>query len=115
MIDQARALVRHDLERDGVSIAIRRQGGGILDFTTRTEFSEDGATDSAAKPLYLRDEEARALYEALGRHFGGDAVSNVRLRSDYDAERRRVDKMIDALITGPKAIAVTYPTELSDE
>lgn len=94
----AKALVRAELERDGVSIALRRTNGGILDFNTATEFLTEGATESTAKPLYLREEEARAVYEALGRYFGGDAVSNQRLRQDYDAERGRVDKLIGHLI-----------------
>lgn len=95
----AKALVRPDLERDGVSIAVRRSNGGIIDFTTTTEYLvNDQGTESTAKPLHLRDDEARALYEALGRYFGGDAVSNQRLRQDYDAERGRVDKLIGHLI-----------------
>lgn len=108
----AKAIVQPDLERDGVKIAVRRANGGIIDFSTRTEFTEDGETETASQPLRISEDDARAVYEALGRYFGGDAVNNDRLRSDYDAERRRVDKMIDALIAGPKAIAVTYPTEV---
>lgn len=96
----AKALVRPDLERDGVSIAVRRSNGGIIDFTTTTEYLDESKpeTKSTAKPLHLREDEARAVYEALGRYFGGDAVSNQRLRQDYDHERGRVDKLIGHLI-----------------
>lgn len=60
-------------------------------------------TPQAAEPpshaqLRISEDAARALYEALSRYFGGDVVDARRLRDDYDAERRRVDKFIDALI-----------------
>lgn len=47
--------------------------------------------------LSLPESVARALYEALGRHFGGGADA-AALRKDYDAERARVDRLTDALI-----------------
>lgn len=50
--------------------------------------------------LSLQMDSARALYEALAHHFGGNATDTRQLRADYDAERKRVDKMIDALIKG---------------
>jgi hypothetical protein len=39
---------------------------------------------------------AHALLDALAAHYGGTSDLR-RLRADYDAERRRVDKMIDRL------------------
>lgn len=41
---------------------------------------------------------ARALYDALAQHFGGTSNSK-QLRADYDAERARVDKLTDTVIT----------------
>lgn len=98
----AKALVRAELERDGVSIAVRNGRGGVIDFErTKALYPDEEkpqGADLPAKPLYLREDEARAVYEALGRYFGGDATSNQRLRQDYDAERGRVDKLIGHLI-----------------
>lgn len=48
-------------------------------------------------PTFLIDREAaRALLDALAAHFEGSADTRV-LRRDYDAERGRVDKLIDAM------------------
>lgn len=49
--------------------------------------------------LYLDEEVARAIYEALADHFG-HTINDVRtLRRDYLDERARVDKFIDATIS----------------
>lgn len=47
--------------------------------------------------LVLGDEMARVLLDALAAYFGGTGEVQT-LRRDYDAERKRVDKMIEALI-----------------
>lgn len=45
-----------------------------------------------APGILIPTEAARALYDALGQHYGG--TSDMRqLRADYDAERLRVDKL----------------------
>ena len=54
--------------------------------------AETAAPDDAF--LYLTDDIARALYEALSVHYGGNVVDATRLRKDYDAERARVDVFI---------------------
>ncbi len=46
--------------------------------------------------LRLPEDLARALLDALAAHFGGTSEAQT-LRSDYLAERKRVDKMIDLL------------------
>jgi hypothetical protein len=48
------------------------------------------------EPLHLRDDEARALLAALQQHYSG-AEDTRALRRDYDAERKRVDLLIDKL------------------
>lgn len=70
-----------------------------------TEISPDGITtelvEEAAvwnRPLRIPTDAARALYDALAQHFGGTSNSK-QLRADYDAERGRVDKLTDTLIT----------------
>jgi hypothetical protein len=51
----------------------------------------------------LSESGARALLDALSAHYAGS--SDVRqLRSDYDAERARVDKLIAALLTPPAEV-----------
>ena len=47
--------------------------------------------------LVIPQDAARALLDALAQHFGGTGDTR-QLRKDYDAERTRVDKMINHLI-----------------
>jgi uncharacterized protein (DUF1501 family) len=54
---------------------------------------EEPAAESPSLPLALPEAAARAIYEALARHFGG-APDMHTLRKDYDAERARVDRFI---------------------
>lgn len=49
-----------------------------------------------APTLQIGDEEARALLEALVRHYQGTDDTRA-LRRDYDAERKRVDDLTSAL------------------
>lgn len=46
----------------------------------------------------IPEEAARALYEALAERFGGTGHDTRALRRDYDDERKRVDKLTDAVI-----------------
>lgn len=46
-----------------------------------------------APTLQIGDSEARALLEALTRHYGG-ATDTRTLRADLDYERRRVDELM---------------------
>jgi hypothetical protein len=48
--------------------------------------------------LVLQDDMARALLDALMHHYQG-AEDTRAVRRDYDAERARVDKLTDALIS----------------
>ena len=45
----------------------------------------------------LPEAAARALLDALSQHFGGTGDTR-QMRRDLDAERKRVDKLTDALI-----------------
>lgn len=47
--------------------------------------------------LTMPEPMARALLDGLAAHFGGTGEL-LTLRRDYEAERKRVDQMIDALI-----------------
>lgn len=54
----------------------------------------DPAIEYPAPSFVLSESMARALMEALVRHFGGVSETQT-LRKDYEAERARVDKFID--------------------
>lgn len=47
--------------------------------------------------LQLPDTEARALLDALAAHYHGSSETQ-GLRADYERERKRVDKLTDAVI-----------------
>lgn len=71
---------------------VLRLGEGSL--SQSWEPVEDGA--NLQPTMTLDDSVARALLEGLNRHYGG--VDDTRLlRKDYDAERKRVDKLIDVV------------------
>jgi hypothetical protein len=87
---------------DGVSIIVSPEPNAVIHWGDPTVVRTPPEASAMEPPTdaYLRIPEhvARAMYEALGRYFGGDAVDARRLRQDYDAERKRVDKFIDAAI-----------------
>jgi L-asparaginase/Glu-tRNA(Gln) amidotransferase subunit D len=57
---------------------------------------------NAVDVLRLTDDDARALLAGLLAHYQGDDDLRA-LRRDYDAERARVDRLIDAVIAGTGA------------
>lgn len=108
-----RAAVEPDFAFQGVRVHLGQAHGGPY---------ESGAIRSVAEPvdvlmtehpehtalskpfLRLPEDAARALYDALGEHFGG--TSDVRqLRADLYAERQRVDRFIDFLTSRPNLVA----------
>jgi hypothetical protein len=102
----ARARAEYNPMRDSVSIVASPSQDTIViwgEVAYRTT-NPDTAVDAPEAHLHLREDLARALYEALGRYFGGDAVDARQLRQDYEAERRRVDKFIDAAIRSGGAV-----------
>jgi hypothetical protein len=74
-----------------------RQGADILTRVTPDD------TEPAKPSFCLREDEARALLQSLIRHFDGGEDTR-SLRKDYDAERARVDKLIDRLAQPPIVI-----------
>jgi hypothetical protein len=48
--------------------------------------------------LHIGEDEARALYEGLADYFGHTGHDIRALRKDYDAERKRVDLLIDRAV-----------------
>ena len=103
----AEAFVQDDWMRDGVKIAVRLSRSedvremilwGDVAVTRITE--ANSAVPSEDAFLRLPNDIARAVYEALSRHFGGNVVDAVALRRDYEAERIRVDTFIKHLTGG---------------
>lgn len=101
----SKAYAQTDLEMGGVRVAVIREGNSsrmALHFG-RIEVRPLTEQDAMTTPLddtWLRlpEDDARAIYEALADHFGHAGHDIRALRRDHDAERRRVDKLIDALI-----------------
>lgn len=96
-----------DIARGSLAIVIGRQlDAGQVQYLTAVGTGVGpsgrairGAQEAPGGPDLLHVEEpiARALYDALAEHYG-HAAPGRHLRLDYDAERRRVDKLTDAII-----------------
>lgn len=67
---------------------------GLGEGTTRVEVREPFEQGPI---LTIPDEIARGLMDALIQFYGGSTTVQ-QLRSDYDHERKRVDKMLEALM-----------------
>jgi hypothetical protein len=105
-----RALVGDDPNSFGVRIAIINQpeDGAYPREVLRIVGDEKGVHHFSwlqVEPMALAEptmqipaEFARALLDGLQRYFQG-AEDTRALRQDYDAERKRVDKLTDALIS----------------
>lgn len=97
----ARAHIEDDFLRDGVAIYLGQKHDGVTDvmaFDDPTWVRSDTAVTTGPS-LRLPESVARALYDALAVHFHG--VSDTQtLRTDYLAERRRVDQLITYLTGG---------------
>lgn len=104
MTSKARA--EFDPTSFGVRIAVKRDYGHrsellLWERPIVTEYDEeDRATEREESWLRLPEDDARAIYDALADHFGHAGHDTRALRRDYDAERGRVDKMLDAFIRG---------------
>ncbi len=89
-------------EIDGLAIHIYEpQGGGFTKFYSpdgwhRTERTENMST-MPTTPFKIPRDAAGPLFAALGKLLG--SVENPEsLRRDYEAERKRVDRLIEAAI-----------------
>lgn len=98
----AKAKAEFDMARGGVRIIVSPEPGVLLLWEPATYKREDPQTAAMTEPheawLPLREDVARAVYEALAEYYGHDVVNARQLRRDYEAERKRVDKLIDATI-----------------
>lgn len=98
-VTDADMLVRRQYGR----LAAHDSGGAILEYGPPEEVP-GSAIPGAGPTLSLTEAEARALLEALAAHFGGMGPARAA-RDDLLHERKRVDKLTDALIV----IATTPP------
>jgi hypothetical protein len=99
-----RAHIESDWMHDGVKIAVQLNPQQILrwgDPIVSTVKPEETAPDDAWLRLPL--DVARAMYEALADHFGHSGHDTRALRKDYEAERARVDRLIE-FATSPASI-----------
>lgn len=105
-----RARIGDRFEMDGIAVIFdRRLDGGLFEVWPpggdHQVFSPDGTVDQGPPPMRLTNDEARALLQALQRWYGGDVDDTRALRKDYDAERARVDKLVDVVAAIAKAQA----------
>ena len=101
----SKAHVEFDYTSFGVRVALMRDHGVRRELiqwgepsVTVYDISEGPAPESDDSWLRLREDDARALYDALADHFGHSGNDTRALRKDYDAERARVDKLLGNLI-----------------
>jgi hypothetical protein len=103
-----RVFVADDFAYGGPAIYIVREHAGDVNTPAARyvmHFGEGGMANwenhepgTAGQPtMRLDDDTSRALLEALTRYYHG-AEDTRALRLDYDAERKRVDKLTDAVI-----------------
>jgi hypothetical protein len=114
-----RAHVHHNYSMGGIGIAVSvvmhppegsmdvrprilRLGGSDSFTASWDEIPADGEIISPT--LRLDDDTARALLDALARHYEG-AEDTRALRRDYDGERKRVDGLIGHLAAVTRSLA----------
>jgi len=125
MPDAVRARVEYDAQFFGVRAVIGAAGGlrvWPLETGPSRVFVQPGeqavVPEGSTEYLRLNEEEARALYEALADYFGGTGHDTRALRRDYDDERKRVDRLTDAVVriaeVGPRIVVVPDPAMISE-
>jgi hypothetical protein len=93
-----RAKAFEDITQDRIELHLWVPGDRTIDVAQPAELVM--ATEVKGQPaprqpwVRLDDGAARALLDALTAHYGGSSDQR-QLRADYDAERRRLDKMLD--------------------
>lgn len=95
--------VTDDWMLDRVALLVSPSEGRVLHWqVTEADHGEGPECVDRDNPavLSLPEGVARAIYEALDRHFGGGGGA-AGIRKDYDAERARVDRFIDHLTRTP--------------
>lgn len=100
----SRARIEWDPARNGIKVAVSQEGGNLVRVLTWENAPQVTLIDDAVVVppencwLHLGEDDARAIYEALGDYFGHSGADTRALRRDYDQERGRVDRLIGHLI-----------------
>ncbi len=104
-----RAFVEDAWMADGIKVGLMRDSGsGVRHYLmfgetiVQTVTNPEAALTEEYRPLSLPEDAARALLDALLAKFRMTRADE-NLRVDYLAERARVDKLLDSLLT-PVAI-----------
>lgn len=103
MSEATRAHIEYDPARLGVRLAVRRQNH-VLTWTDPGVHFPEGAEAVNQRDdvwLHLQEDDARAIYEALADYFGHAGHDTRALRRDYEAERARVDRLIEYVTAAP--------------
>lgn len=92
------ARIADDLPMGGIRIIWTRDGEGFRQVTNGDIVTTvtEGALGTDFEALRLTEDLARALLDGLTRWYHG-AEDTRALRKDYDAERARVDRLLDKL------------------
>jgi hypothetical protein len=112
--DNWRAGVRYeDLPTETLLVdVVRPQAQGRLIYATGLAdgvvTAADGEIGTERPPLRIPTGMARALYDALDRHFGSGHEAR-QLRADYQAERARVDQLTTGMLDVLRALAIPEP------
>lgn len=98
----AHVKIEEDLFGRGVKVSLVKSnpdGSGVAYSISKTEVysTAEQTFEPIYTPLELPEEMARALYDALRKHFG-HAPETSTLRADFEHERQRVDRILEHLI-----------------
>src|SRR5687767_6504204 len=97
----SRAHAEFDPSLLGLRLAVQRVGNGPLREVLTWQRPGIAVVDPQIGNgpedawLQLQEEDARAIYEALADYFGHAGHDIRALRRDYEAERARVDRLIE--------------------
>lgn len=98
----SKAHVEYDPALRGGRLALTRGFNGhhteVVHWSVQSVLVEPEARADEAAWLLLPEDDLRAIYEALAEFFGHAGHDIRALRKDYDAERGRVDRLINNLI-----------------
>lgn len=100
---EVRIAVTRILGSDSVASQIFRWTQPTIVDVTAQELESREPSDGGGW-LYLDEEAARAIYEALADHFGHTGHDMRTLRRDFEHERGRVDKVLGMLVDKVRAI-----------
>jgi hypothetical protein len=93
------ALIGDDWQRAGIKILFRHTAPGqptLYDNCQEQIQVTDPGREVTLEPLVLTEDRARALLTALIRYYDGGEDTR-SLRKDYDAERIRVDRLLNVV------------------